>query len=390
MNTKHCLISILSSIALVACFAGVGPDAHGQGITVSTYQLTDLGTFPNQKVASSTATAINSAGEVTGMAGRFGFCYDRTQKEPMEKLGGSQPGNISRAFAMNDYDQVVGDSMFGGKDSLSEAALFYNGSVIRLGTLNNPSLRNYSRATGINSAGLVVGFSSATLEGISSRAFIWSKAWGMSDIGTLGGAYAQAFAINDSGLVTGNSQLKGKAGAVHAFIYDVFGFHTGLLGMRDLGTLGGSYSYGTFISAKNSVVGYSTVDKWNNRIHAFLYSGGKMRDLGSLGGQALRSDQSFALGVNGADDVVGFTYLGLAPGTNADPTLKQVAFLASRGVMVNLNDLIGGAAKSYWLQSAVAINNKGEIAATAVEYSTGRVCAVLLTPTGKYTDVDTN
>ena len=78
----------------------------------------------------------------------------------------------------------------------------------------------------------------------------------MFDIGTLGGAYAQAFAINDAGFVTGNSQIKSTVGAVHAFIYDSSGFHIGpFWGMRDLGTLGGSYSYGTFINGKNTVVG---------------------------------------------------------------------------------------------------------------------------------------
>ena len=129
MNTKNCLITILSSIALVACFAGAGPDAQAQGIRVSTYELTDLGTFPEQKIASSTATAINTTGEVTGISGRFAFCYDSSEKEPMEKLGGNLVG-IARAFAMNDYDQVAGDFTFGGKKFVSRAALFYKGSVI--------------------------------------------------------------------------------------------------------------------------------------------------------------------------------------------------------------------------------------------------------------------
>ena len=131
---------------------------------------------------------------------------------------------------------------------------------------------------------------------------------------------------------------------------------------------------------------YSTTDKSDNRIHAFLYDGGKMRDLGSLGGKTLKSDQSFALGVNGADEVVGYTYL--AAREKVAP--QQVAFIFMKGVMLNLNDLIDTAAKSYWLQSAVAINDKGQIAANALDYSTGHVHAVLLTPTGIYTDVDTD
>ena len=53
MNTKRYIITILSSVALVACFANAGPDAHAQGISVSTYELTDLGTFPDQKIGDS-------------------------------------------------------------------------------------------------------------------------------------------------------------------------------------------------------------------------------------------------------------------------------------------------------------------------------------------------
>ena len=307
----------------------------------------------------------------------------------MEKLGGNLPNNVSRAFAMNDYAQVVGDSTFGRKDLVSHAALFYKGSVIDLGALDDGNrFPKHSRANGINSKGQVVGFSGLKFDGDNSRAFIWTKAMGMVDIGTLGGAYAQAFAINDEGFVTGNSQIKSKTGAVHAFIYDAFGPKLGFWGMRDLGTLGGSYSYGMSINGKNTVVGYSTVDALKMRIHAFLYTEGKMRDLGSLGGKTLESDQSFALGVNGADEVVGYTYLPAEAGLKAP---RQVAFIYnSLGVMLNLNDLVGAAQKSYWVQSAVAINDKGQIAANALDYSTGHVHAVLLTPTGTYIDVDTD
>ena len=221
----------------------------------------------------------------------------------------------------------------------------------------------------------------------NSRAFMWSKASGMLDIGTLGGAYAHAFAINDAGFVTGYAQITSKAGAVHAFIYDSRGLHIGPWGMRDLGTLGGSYSYGTFINAKNSVVGYSTTDKFDNRIHAFLRDeNGKMRDLGSLGSKTLKTDQSFALGVNGTNEVVGYSYL---PPTGTKET-PPTAFVYMKGVMMNLNDLIGEASGSYWLQSAVAINDKGQIAANALEYSTGQVHAVLLTRTGIQIGVDTD
>jgi uncharacterized membrane protein len=34
---------------------------------------------------------------------------------------------------------------------------------------------------------------------------MWTSQTGMIDIGTLGGGYAQAYAINDAGYVTGNA-----------------------------------------------------------------------------------------------------------------------------------------------------------------------------------------
>ena len=48
--------------------------------------------------------------------------------------------------------------------------------------------------------------------------------------------------------------------------------------------------------------------------------------------------------------------------------------------MMNLNDLIGDAAKEYRLDSATAINDKGQIVAVAFANSVGVFHAVLLTP----------
>jgi probable HAF family extracellular repeat protein len=94
----------------------------------------------------------------------------------------------------------------------------------------------------------------------------------MKDLGTLGGSISAGSAINDSGQVTGNSYTGG--GNVHAFLYS-----GGM--MQDLGTLaGGSYSYGSGINESGHVVGYSELGSGGN--HAFLYSGGLMMDLNDL------------------------------------------------------------------------------------------------------------
>ena len=77
----------------------------------------------------------------------------------------------------------------------------------------------------------------------------------MKDLGTLGGSYAQANAINEAGFITGTSQTAAMFVVTHAFIYQKSA--TGGT-MRDLGALGGHSSYGMAINAYNHVAGYST------------------------------------------------------------------------------------------------------------------------------------
>ena len=59
----------------------------------------------------------------------------------------------------------------------------------------------------------------------------------MVDLGTLGGSYSVALAVNDSGQVVGSSSPRRRR--PHAFSWTQTG------GMVDLGTLGGTYSYAT-------------------------------------------------------------------------------------------------------------------------------------------------
>jgi len=214
----------------------------------------------------------------------------------------------------------------------------------------------------------------------------------MIDLGTLGGAYAQAFAINDSGFITGNSQVLPSATeteAFHAFL-SPSPSGAGAIGMRDLGTLGGRFSYGMAINAQNHVIGYSTINKVDSRVHAFWFDGNGMKDLGTLAPNSSNplEDQSVALGINNSDRVVGYSYLP-AISANIDPavqpgttSVRQVAFVWSQGTMTDLNKLIGAAAETYHLNSAVAINDNGQIVATALSKATGTRRAVLLTPIG--------
>lgn len=365
-------------LALLALSVGLSSWAHAQSYTVS-----DLGTLPGKKMSS--PAALNNQGQVAGTS----FDSEENQSafihyglKGMEDLGQSAPDSVNRAFGINSSGWVVGDSTFGGTafgpSEFSHAALFANGTSYDLGSLTPGE---YSRANGINVNGHVVGASGPKPGGKSGRAFFWSEQIRMIDLGTLGGEHAEALAINDSGYITGHAVTANlEINGPHAFL--TYANANGKPEMKDLGTLGGESSYGTAINVNNHVAGYSST--LDNRIHAFLHDGA-MIDLGSLGGKAAESDQSFALGVNAADQVVGYTYLpadrllyGQPDGAITQP--QPVAFLYQNGKMTDLNELIGSAANTYRLYSATAINDQGQIVANALEYESGLFRAVLLTP----------
>jgi probable HAF family extracellular repeat protein len=354
-------------IGLMACLAIGVSTARGQVF----YSLEDLGVVKDMDY--SMPAAINTLGHVSGTAYKgeqtCAFHYDYVKKF-MDDAGGVN----SRGFGISSTNLAVGDSFFGSPmEPRSHAAIFKTGVAMDLGVLPG---QVYSRANGINAIGQVVGFSGPQRDNAQSRAFMWTYASGMKDIGTLGGAYAQAYAINDAGFVTGTSQTWAAFTQTHAFIYHP------TIGMRDLGSLGGLYSYGTAINGDKHVAGYSTLKPNVDRVHGFLYDGNRMIDLGSLGWPGSYTDVSVALGVNKLDQVVGYSYLPAAPGM----PLQQVAFLwrrnATGGQMINLNKLLPATQRNYLLVSATAINDNGQIVASAYDLQNGGVRAVLLTPNG--------
>lgn len=375
--TSLSVLRNLTSIALIACCTIGVATTHAQ-----TYTLTDLGVLPDESV--STAAAINRQGDVAGTSGESAFRYTTTNPL-MEDIG--TPGvSVSRAFGINRSGQVVGDSTFGTSRSgpISHAAIFENGAARDLAVFQNPEA--FSRANDINGSGQAVGFFGGRIDGQNSRAFITNAALqeNLTDLGTLGGNYAQATAINESGFVTGNSEIPGAwvirtYRSTHAFLWSVDTI------MLDLGTLAGDFSYGTGINVNNHVVGYSTINSIDDRVHAFLHDGETMLDLGALSGASNALDRSFALGVNEVDQVVGYSYVpSNDPGVfHHPPTVsppQQVAFIYFRGEMIDLNTLIGSAAGRYRLHSATAINDNGQIAAIAFDESSDAFHAVLLTP----------
>jgi probable HAF family extracellular repeat protein len=200
-------------------------------------------------------------------------------------------------------------------------------TVTDLGTLGG----SFSHAEAINNNGQVVGWSFNTSN--EKRAFLWKSETVMLDLGTLGGNISAAYDINDLGIVVGESTTAASQ-APHAFLYDGE--------MHDLGTLGGDVSLAFGINNIGHVAGDSNIAGGNR--YAFLYDGDEMHNLGCLGDT---SCQSYGTNINDYDQVVGYT------------TNPFYAFLYDNGEMQDIGTLGG--------ESVVAhdINNYGMVVGTA-------------------------
>jgi probable HAF family extracellular repeat protein len=125
----------------------------------------------------------------------------------------------------------------------------------------------------------------------------------IADLGTLGGTNSYGRGINANGEVTGDSAVSGNAGS-HAFLYN---------GSRmvDLGTIGGAGSAGMAINARGEVTGISGTTG-NTTQHAFLNDGTAMDDLGTLG-----ELESAGTAINATAEVVGWSSTAGVPSTEA-------------------------------------------------------------------------
>lgn len=169
------------------------------------------------------------------------------------------------------------------------------------------------------------------------------------DLGTLGIGSSEAFSINEAGQIVGRSNHPGGVNS-HAFLYSGGS-------MIDVGTLGaGTNSSGLGINNLGQVTGISTILSIGIDFDAFLYSGGILTNIGtSLGNSA-----GFA--INDSGQVAGYRTNGGSP--------SYQAFIRTGGSYFDIPDL--GANSFAW-----SINESGAVGGTSDIAGTGFAHAFL-------------
>lgn len=265
-----------------------------------------------------------------------------------------------------------------GFQNLERGFVWQDGVMTALRTLGG----NNGAALGVNNRGQVVGVaetatqdpSCASPQVLDFEAVIWGpKPKQIHVLPTFpGDSVAVAAAINDKGEIVGSSGVcafpPSLAFAVHAVLW-----RHGRV--SDLGSLGGKMLNVAFgINNRGQVVGQSDLPG-DTFPHAFLWQDGVMTDLGTLAGDSI----SMAFEINNKGQVVG---------TSCDASFSVCrAFLWEEGVMTDLNALIPSTSPLF-LTFGAGINDRGEIAGSAFNATTGQAPAFLVVPCDDRRDDD--
>lgn len=349
----------------------------------------DLGALPPSETNCSEPTFMNSKGEVVGLSetGEVDPQFFGLQQvhAVLWRNGeiidlGTLGGNIVGAFGINERGQIAGNSTnaipdpfcFFGTDQ-NRAFLWENGQMRDLGTLGGNCASVIGAGGGvsfhpINDAGQIIGASTTDtvvnpLTGNPTwDPFLWEKGKGMTDLGTLGGAFGSAQAINNRGQIIGQSSIAADPGACngfpdngdfncHAFLWD----HGRLLDLT-ANTAGGRPALLVALNDAGEIIGWGRFP--GSPLEAFLWRNGAAIDLGHLDGCF-----SFTHSINSQGQVVGAAI-------SCDGTMFR-AFLWEHGSMVDLNSLIAPGS-SLELIDATDINERGEIVGDGVPPGTSR------------------
>lgn len=334
-------------------------------------------------------------------------------------FSGGHPDGSAGAFGINGLGYPVG-----GADDVAghrQAFIHRNGKLVQL-PLPKSKTAVISEAYCVNNAGMVAG--NVYDESLRSRAVIWTET-GCQELGTLGGVESGVLDINAQGVVIGHSdtadsfsyfiwmpqaahgfpagmselnhfvpraindaaaiaaQVRLEGNVLHSAMWlpaPNFGLPAGLTHLDSPRFPMGSRPEG--MNNRGAIVGGGLVSEWEE--HPALWLPSEMygleagwHDLGLDDGDRV----SFAWDINDRGWIVGTrTWYGDPPSEFEDPPvfIEGWLWIPGRG-RIDLNDLIPQTGE-YTIVYPRAINNRGEIAASAGSTALLTYRAVLLTP----------
>jgi probable HAF family extracellular repeat protein len=276
---------------------------------------------------------INARGQVafslqTG-SGAAGYFYNGASLQNIGSLGGGEV----LANDLNDAGQIAGLSTNGLG---AQRAFVWSAAagMLDLGVVPGAS---ESSAAAINNRGVVVG-TSVGVPFQPPHAFRWSLATGIEDLGTFtpslaGGSFAAA--LNDAGLIAGSSDT--ETGERQAFAWTRSG------GLVNIDTLHSYDALVVAVGARGEVAGNRIASLDNFAYHPFLWTQATgMVDLGTAGGT-----EAFVLAMSPHLHIAGLINL-------ADGNQNAMSWTRATGIR-NIGTL-GGA-----MSRAIDVNDKGQI-----------------------------
>jgi probable HAF family extracellular repeat protein len=321
--------------------------------------------------ASSWAAGINSNGQVvgtsnTGAFDKYGnpidhaFVWDTTHG--MRDLGTYGSDLNSFASGINSSGAVAGTSSTAPilkKDKFGNGYFVSTDHAVTWGASSSVQKLGVGDALGLNDARKVVGTS-------NSNAILWGGGKTIN-LGTLGGTGnpSAALGINTGGQVVGYSPTNDSSETQHAFLWTPTSPDGPSGTIIDLGTLDGAPGFpsaGVAVNASGEVVGWTADAAAGGNDHGFLYSGGKMYDLGTLTSVGGSYTPSEAHGINTPGTVVG--YAGDPNNAGASTSRAWIWTPTSpggtSGQLTDLNGLIP-AGSGWVLNDAEAIDDAGQV-----------------------------
>jgi probable HAF family extracellular repeat protein len=288
--------------------------------------------------------AINRKATVVGVAtGDLGPAAVRSRGKTAWSL---PPADLpSIANAINDTGLIAG--------AVNDQAAIWKDDEPRMLA---PFKEDRTSAFGINAQGVAVG--SADKGAKSGVALRWDGKE-VLELPSLGGSNNRATGINDAGIIVGYASQDETGDRVHAVRW-VDG------AVEDLGTLGGEIGQAMAINRHGQIVGSSTSEKGFSAVdHAFVWADGEMTRLGRLKSVTIHGrsgkiklDRSVSVGINDAGVICGFS----VSASENDPV--SVATLWDGDEVLDLNSAIGKANRDLVLSSADGINRDRDLVCT--------------------------